>query len=361
MAVTLSSAILFGASLLFAACALFWPQIEQAYVKQSRGLTAKVSGRCPLGYEGPMPANHPPVMPNARQQAADEDQQHKPQRSSSSVGVAAASVGRPIVIYKNANIWTANQESPWARSITVDVDTGMILWVDTDGNSEVDGDAATTVVDLQGAFVMPGFVDPHVHLIPSGLALSDVNLRHVTSKGELIQRVADRAVALWQQQQTADAGQPWLLGGSWSEHEWGGELPDASWIDEVTGDVPAVFLRMDYHMAWVNTAALRAAGLLEPGAHMDEPGVDRYEDGTPTGLLREAAMDIVRKKVPSPTVAERKTALAAAGQYLLSRGVTSVGDMGWGLFGLPHDTWDDLELVYDWAAQQDRLPLRWGS
>lgn len=55
---------------------------------------------------------------------------------------------------------------------------------------------------------------------------------------------------------------------------------------QVTGDIPAVFLRMDYHMAWVNTAALAAAGLLEPDAHMDEPGIDRDEEGIPTGLLR---------------------------------------------------------------------------
>lgn len=72
-------------------------------------------------------------------------------------------------------------------------------------------------------------------------------------------------------------------------------------------------------------------------------------------------MDIVRQKVPAPSVQARKAALAAAGQYLLSRGVTSVGDMGWGLFGLPNDTWNDLELVYDWAAQQDKLPLRCGD
>lgn len=75
-------------------------------------------------------------------------------------------------------------------------------------------------------------------------------------------------------------------------------------------------------------------------------------------IRREAAMDIVRKKVPAPTVEARKAALATGGAYLLSRGVTSVGDMGWGLFGLPDDNWNDLELVYDWAAENSKLPLR---
>lgn len=81
--------------------------------------------------------------------------------------------------------------------------------------------------------ILQGFVDPHVHLIPSSLALTDVNLRHVSSKAELIQRVADRAAAAAAKAAEAGADAPWLLGGGWSEHEWGGGLPDASWIDEV--------------------------------------------------------------------------------------------------------------------------------
>lgn len=77
-------------------------------------------------------------------------------------------------------------------------------------------------------------MDPHVHLIPSGLALADVNLRHVSSKQELVQRIADRAAAAAAAAAyDGEGGVPWLLGGGWSEHEWGGDLPDASWIDAV--------------------------------------------------------------------------------------------------------------------------------
>jgi predicted amidohydrolase YtcJ len=73
--------------------------------------------------------------------------------------------------------------------------------------------------------ISQGFVDPHVHLIFGGLSLSQVNLRGASSRAEVAARVAAAAAA------AADG--TWLLGGGWSESDWGGQLPDASWLDEV--------------------------------------------------------------------------------------------------------------------------------
>lgn len=70
-------------------------------------------------------------------------------------------------------------------------------------------------------------------------------------------------------------------------------------------------------------------------------------------------MDLVRKLIPSPTVQQRRAALAAASSYLLSRGVTSIGDMGWGVFAGGSDSWLDLELVYDAAAAAGELAIRY--
>jgi predicted amidohydrolase YtcJ len=69
-------------------------------------------------------------------------------------------------------------------------------------------------------------------------------------------------------------------------------------------------------------------------------------------------MDAVRRLIPSPSLQQRCAALAAAASYLLSRGVTSVGDMGWGVFGAVEDTWMDLEQVYDAAVAAGELPIR---
>lgn len=223
-------------------------------------------------------------------------------------------------------------------------------------------------MDLQGAFVMPGFVDPHVHLIFGGLSLSQINLRGASSRQEVAARVAAAAAA------AADGA--WLLGGGWSEADWGGGLPDASWLDEASGAHPVFLTRMDSHMALVNTAALQLAGLLHApdaagsgcgcscggDAAADAAGVDKDPvTGRPTGLLREHAMVAMRGIIPSPSLQERKAALAAAARYLLSRGVTAVGDMGWGVFGAAEETWTDLEEVYDAAAAAGELPIRVSS
>jgi len=70
-------------------------------------------------------------------------------------------------------------------------------------------------------------------------------------------------------------------------------------------------------------------------------------------------MDIFRKLIPAPTLQQRRAALAAAGGYLLARGVTSVGDMGWATFSGGGGSWEDLEEVYMPAADKGEMPVRY--
>ncbi|KAF6264068.1 amidohydrolase 3 [Scenedesmus sp. NREL 46B-D3] len=153
------------------------------------------------------------------------------------------------------------------------------------------------------------------------------------------------------------------MGAGWSEANWGGEMPDASWIDEAAAGHPVFLTRMDYHMALVNTAALQLAGMMDGAVRSVEGGVvDRDPaTGLPTGLLRERAMDLVLHLIPSPSLQQRRAALAAASSYLLARGVTSVGDVGWGVFGSGDDAWPDLEQVYDAAVAAGEMPVRVSS
>jgi hypothetical protein len=75
--------------------------------------------------------------------------------------------------------------------------------------------------------------------------------------------------------------------------------------------------------------------------------------------LREDAMDIFRKLIPAPTLQQRRAALVAAGGYLVARGVTSVGDMGWATFSGGGGSWEDLEEVYMPAADKGEMPVRY--
>ncbi|GIM11474.1 hypothetical protein Vretimale_14968 [Volvox reticuliferus] len=205
--------------------------------------------------------------------------------------------------------------------------------------------------DMGGSFIMPGFVDAHVHVIPAGLSLARVDLHGAPSRAALQERVAQAAARL--------GPSDWLLGGQWDEGDWGGEMPTAQWLDEVCGGRPAYLTRHDLHMALANTAALELAGI-GPNTVDPEGGIiDREADtGGPTGLLRERAMALVEAAIPPPSVAERQAALAAASRHALSRGVTTLVDMGRYLAGDDRGPWLDLEEVYTPAADSGNLSVR---
>ncbi len=167
-----------------------------------------------------------------------------------------------------------------------------------------------------------GFVDPHVHFLQAGLFLSSTQLRGAASKRAFQDAVAAHVAQLQaleqqQQQQEHEGGGKgpllWVQGGGWDEGLWAGHaLPDASWLDEVTGpDRPALLSRMDSHMAVANSAALRLAGLLPPAgaaaaaaaaAPLEVEGgvVDVDARGVPTGVLRENAIGLVARHIPPP-------------------------------------------------------------
>ncbi|KAF8057238.1 LAF3 [Scenedesmus sp. PABB004] len=349
MAVDVRSAALLSASLLAAALALWWPALEAALSRPPGGGAANATTRCPLGFEAGGPADHPPI-------------------AGGGAAPRAPAPAARLATYANARIWTADPDpdARWASSLTVDLASGRVVSLGRGGACAGGGGAGgcagdaggAVVIDLGGAFVMPGFVDAHVHLVPGGLSLSQIDLRGAASRREVAERVAAAAAA-------APPG-AWLLGTGWSEADWseaegGAVLPDASWIDEAAGGRPAFLSRMDTHMALVSSEALRLAGLDAPGAGAGVAGgtVDADPDtGRPTGLLREAGMGLVLAHVPPPSLEARRAALADAGRHLLSRGVTAVGDMGWGLWGAAENTWADLERVYDDAADAGGMPVR---
>ncbi|KXZ47869.1 hypothetical protein GPECTOR_32g482 [Gonium pectorale] len=219
--------------------------------------------------------------------------------------------------------------------------------------------------DLEGRFVMPGFVDAHVHVIPGGMALGRVDLRGAASRQQLLQRVAAVAGRL-------GPGE-WVLGGQWDEGEWGGELPTAEWLDEVCGDLPAYLTRHDLHLGLANSAALAMAGI---GTETPDPEggiIDRHPGtGRPTGLLRERAMNLMAAVIPEASRAERRAALAAAARLALSRGVTTLevympaaeeGSLPVRIYThVPLPTWQRLkqwQLAHGWAHPSGRL--FWGG
>lgn len=235
-------------------------------------------------------------------------------------------------------VWTGDPAAPEAEALAVR--HGRVVAVGRRADVERWRGPATTVLDVAGGFVSPGFIDSHVHFLAGGLALLSVQLRDARTPEEFVARI--RAAA-----QRLPPG-TWILGGDWDHTLWGGRLPDRRWIDSVTPEHPVWVRRLDGHMALANTLALRRAGI--DRSTPDVPGGEIVRDaqGEPTGVLKDNAMALVDRAVPDPSPAQLDRALEAAMAHVARFGVTTVVHMG---------TWDDL-AVFRRAHAAGRLRTR---
>lgn len=203
--------------------------------------------------------------------------------------------------------------------------------------------AGTRVIELGGRLVVPGLSDDHTHFMPGGMQLASVDLRDASSPAEFVRRIGAFASGL-------EAGR-WITGGDWDHELWtGGPLPRREWIDSVTAGHPVSVNRLDGHMVLVNSLALEMAGVT--GETPDPPGGTIVRDrttGEPTGVLKDDAMSLVDRLIPSPAERERDEAFLRAQRHALSLGVTMVQDMG---------SWADLATyrrAHDNGTQKLRI------
>lgn len=197
----------------------------------------------------------------------------------------------------------------------------------------------TQMVDLGGAFAMPGFNDAHAHLGDGGRIRLSVNLLGVKSLAEMQERI--RAAAA-----KAAPGQ-WLSGGGWDHTLWAsGKLPDRADIDAAAEGHPAIFVRVDGHIAVADSAALQAAGIGRETKAPQGGKIDRDAQGEATGILRETAQGLVAVPPPSPEL--RRKGLELAIEDAISHGVTSVQDFS---------DWADF-LVFEQMEREGKLPVR---
>jgi predicted amidohydrolase YtcJ len=200
----------------------------------------------------------------------------------------------------------------------------------------------TQLVNLNNAFVMPGFNDAHTHLGEAGRLQLSVDLTGSKSLDDMLDRVQRAA-------KTAPPGK-WLRGGGWDHTLWPNKvLPTRQELDQVTQGHPAIFERIDGHIAIANTAALEAARITSKTPDPQGGKFDHDSKGELTGIVREdPAMDMIFKVIPPPTPAERKRALSLALADASMHGITSAQD---------YSEWDDF-LVMEQLEREDHLPVR---
>jgi predicted amidohydrolase YtcJ len=221
------------------------------------------------------------------------------------------------LIITNASIWTGNDARPRAEFMAIAGDT--LLAVGSENEILKFKGQNTKVIDLEGHFVTPGFIDSHLHFLTGGFNLASVQLRDARSKEEFIRRIGEYA-------KTLRPGE-WILGGDWDHTLWGGELPDKNWIDAVTPENPVFINRLDGHMSLANSLAMKLAGVDEKVKNVEGGAIWRDASGRLTGIFKENAVGLIEGKIPPYSPAQVDSALVHAMHYVASKGVTSVHHM----------------------------------
>jgi predicted amidohydrolase YtcJ len=223
------------------------------------------------------------------------------------------------LVLTNGKVWTGEAARPWAEGVAVR--DGKIFAVGTAAEMRELARSTVKLVDLKGALVLPGFIDSHTHFLAGGFALKSVQLREAKSREDFVARIAAKA-------REAGPGR-WILNGDWDHQQFTPvELPRKDWIDAVTPDNPVCVNRFDGHMIVANSLALKLAGVTKdtpvpPGGEIEKDPVT----GQPTGILKDAAANLVYAKIPEPSFEEKLEAAEASVRHAAENGVTSVHEM----------------------------------
>jgi predicted amidohydrolase YtcJ len=264
---------------------------------------------------------------------------------------APASAQVADFVARNGVLWTVDEANPEAEAVAAL--NGRLIYVGSNDGVAAHIGPQTEVVDLQGAFVTPGFYDNHVHFEGTGRLLYGLNLLDVSDEENFVARI--RAV------NERYAPGTWITGGDWSAYETWAEgdvaeagrevnpddlygnlfLPNKDMIDSFTADRPVLVRRFDRKVYLANSVALELAGIRRGTPDPEGIAVQRDEQGEPTGalfnpvsgavestvLVKDNVRALFDDLVPSPSREQRVAETREAWDKMASVGVTSYCDI----------------------------------
>ena len=198
------------------------------------------------------------------------------------------------------------------------------------------------VIDGNGRTLLPGLIDAHGHILSYGRLLLQVDLGGSLSETEAAQRVAD----FYSNNEELE----WIQGRGWNQVLWeSNEFPGADSLDLVVSDKPVWLRRIDGHAGWANTKAMELAGVTRESEDPNGGQIIRDENGYPTGVFIDTAMNYIASQIPTSTTEELKNALSMAMNRLASYGLTAVHDAG---------VSSQTIAAYKQLAEEGPLPIR---
>ncbi len=150
------------------------------------------------------------------------------------------------LILRNGRFWTLDPVQPEAEAVAVQ--NGRFAAVGSWDRIKDWAGKSTRLIDLDGAFVVPGFIDSHTHFMEGALNLASLDLREARSREEFVKKIKNEAGKL-------EKGE-WITSGEWDQQQFDSkELPQKEWIDGVTPENPVCIYRKDMHTVFVNSLA----------------------------------------------------------------------------------------------------------
>jgi len=224
------------------------------------------------------------------------------------------------IVFRNGNVYTANDKSPKAQAIAVKDD--RIVFVGSNAEVQKYVGPNTRVVDLKGNTVLPGFTDSHQHLSGVGQREMTLNLEGTTSLEDFLAKVKARV----------DQAKPgeWVTGRGWIETHWQPPVFPTRWdLDKVAPDNPVILGRADGHGAVANSAALKIAGVDKDTANPFGGEISKdKQSGEPNGMLLDSAQGLVRRRVPPTTTEDAERAVVLGVKRNIELGWTQIQDAG---------------------------------
>lgn len=221
-----------------------------------------------------------------------------------------------IVIY-NARIYTLDPQEPLATAVAINGGKILALGEDNAFLSSFGGTAGVTLFNAGGRAVIPGLTDAHIHLELYALGLKKVDCE-TSTRQDCLRRVADRA-------ENTPAGE-WILGHGWNQNNWPEGFGCAADLDQAAPHHPVYLTAKSLHAGWANEPALHLANITHETPDPAGGRIQRDERGEPTGILFEAAMELLAAAIPEPRDEAVSQAIREAQAELWQMGLTGLHD-----------------------------------
>ncbi len=255
-----------------------------------------------------------------------------------STNILALEIKADLIVI-NANVRTMDNLKPKAEAFAILGNKIAAIGSNTEIKQLIG--TKTKIIDAQKNLVLPGFNDAHVHFTAMGKQFFSIDLRTAKTPSEIVEKIKFHA-------QFLPKGQ-WVLGGGWNNSNWSpNNLPTKDLIDSAAPDNPVFLYHANAKTVLVNSLALKLAQIDKTAKDIANGEIVRDETGEPTGILKDSAINSVKRLVPQYATDDKLAVAETASNYAAAFGVTSVQDL----------SADDNTEIYRELARRGKLKTR---